>query len=325
MKRQFKSQMAEIIKAFIEQKHSVGYKYHENERYLLNFDEMCATNFPSANTVTKEVALAWAASGPNENRAGLARRISPVRELSRYIIRSGKNAYIIPKQCGKTPFRNFVPYIFTKEELSKIFEAADNLPPLERFPLNHLEAPIMIRLLYACGLRPYEGREILRKNIDLDKGTIFIPESKKFKDRIVVMDNSMLEMCRIYDEKSRIILPSSNYFFPCHGKIHSYHNKGWLNMIMDRCLLNSGVYDNVGIKPRPYDLRHTYATHTLFRWLEEGRDLNNCLPYLSAFMGHEKFQHTAYYIHLVPECLPNIQANYVINLTHFIPEVPHED
>jgi len=53
----------------------------------------------------------------------------------------------------------------------------------------------------------------------------------------------------------------------------------------------------------PYILRHNYATQTLMRWVEEGRDLDAMAPYLSAYMDHEKFSSTYYYILLLPERL----------------------
>jgi len=54
---------------------------------------------------------------------------------------------------------------------------------------------------------------------------------------------------------------------------------------------------------RPYDLRHRFASTVLLRWMDEGRDLYAMLPYLRAYMGHESFSSTAYYIHLMPENL----------------------
>jgi integrase len=56
-------------------------------------------------------------------------------------------------------------------------------------------------------------------------------------------------------------------------------------------------------KVRPYDLRHRFASTILQKWLTEERDFYAMLPYLRAYMGHEKFSHTAYYIHLLPENL----------------------
>ena len=60
-----------------------------------------------------------------------------------------------------------------------------------------------------------------------------------------------------------------------------------------------------GIAPAstPYTLRHNYATRTLMRWVEEGKDLEAWLPYLAAYMGHQKYSSTAWYVHLLPERL----------------------
>lgn len=58
-----------------------------------------------------------------------------------------------------------------------------------------------------------------------------------------------------------------------------------------------------GNKPRPYDLRHNFATRTLMRWIDEGRDVMALMPYLSTYMGHVSLEETLYYIHLLPERL----------------------
>ena len=49
--------------------------------------------------------------------------------------------------------------------------------------------------------------------------------------------------------------------------------------------------------------------------------MDNCLPYLSTYMGHEKFQYTAYYIHLVPDFVPEIRQLIEGKYDHIIPEV----
>ena len=53
--------------------------------------------------------------------------------------------------------------------------------------------------------------------------------------------------------------------------------------------------------PRPYDLRHAFATRNLIRWIDNGLDINHLLPYLSTYMGHSELDSTFYYIHLLPE------------------------
>jgi integrase len=72
----------------------------------------------------------------------------------------------------------------------------------------------------------------------------------------------------------------------------------------------------------PYDFRHNYATQTLMRWAEEGKDLNAWIPYLCAYMGHATFSSTFYYIHLLPERLRDM--NYM-SVCGIIPEVRDEE
>ena len=36
----------------------------------------------------------------------------------------------------------------------------------------------------------------------------------------------------------------------------------------------------------------------MMKFIDEGEDLNNILPYMSSYMGHSSFEETAYYIHL---------------------------
>jgi integrase len=69
----------------------------------------------------------------------------------------------------------------------------------------------------------------------------------------------------------------------------------------------------------PYTLRHNYATRTLARWVDEGRDLGVWLPYLSAYMGHATSTETAYYIHLLPQ---RIAATGLTAADGIIPEPP---
>ncbi len=62
----------------------------------------------------------------------------------------------------------------------------------------------------------------------------------------------------------------------------------------------AGIATSGEHSPRLYDFRHTFATHRLYRWMKEGKDITAMLPYLSAYMGHAQLSDTHYYIHLVP-------------------------
>jgi integrase len=72
---------------------------------------------------------------------------------------------------------------------------------------------------------------------------------------------------------------------------------------------------------RVYDLRHRFASACLIRWLDNGENLNNMLPYLRTYMGHGRLSETAYYIHILPENLVNTSAINWDVFNSMMPEV----
>ena len=59
-------------------------------------------------------------------------------------------------------------------------------------------------------------------------------------------------------------------------------------------------------------------------WVQEGKDLNACLPYLSLYMGHTHLTATDYYLHLVPEFFPAVKEKSRAYGANLIPEVDHD-
>jgi len=320
MSRIFVSALAKHITRFVEQKRALGFPYIDSERIVANFDKFCAEYYPEEQTITEEMGLRWATLRETEGKKSLSTRIGPVRELAKFMRREGSDAYLIPIDLGKCPSVRYLPHIFTDIELRQIFRASDNLTPSKHDPTCHIVAPVLFRLLYTCGLRPIEGRLIKREHIDLERGVLFIPESKSHKDRVVILSDSMTALCKKYDVIMRAMKPDSEYFFPANRKNPMFCHH-WVSDTLWRCWENAGIGDYSGNKPRPYDFRHTFATKTLYRWLKDGRDLDNCLPYLSAYMGHAHFEHTAYYIHLVPEYFPQMSQMDLERFADLLPEV----
>ena len=197
----------------------------------------------------------------------------------------------------------FNPYIFTDRELTALFTAIDNLPSDKNEPFITEIAPTLFRLIYTCGLRPNEGRELLCKNINLDTGEILITHTKRNKERIVVMSEDMLDYAKSYDRRRMIFSGSNPYFFPsisgdslACAKVYSSFNKAWGMAV---CNASNPTPHSVRI----FDLRHRFASACLNRWLDNGENLMNMLPYLRTYMGHNSLKETAYYVHILPESL----------------------
>ena len=321
MKKEFHSRFKNDIIKFLEQKRALGYVYAEEERILWKFDSFCIDNYPSKSILTKNIALKWVEIGNNESPKTRNKRVSLTRGLANYINSVGGDSYVIPCDLFSrdTPY---IPHLYTPEELSAIFSVLDQLQPNSRSPIRHLVIPVMFRMIYCCGLRPKEGRNLLRSDVDLKTGQVVIQDAKNHKDRVVVLSVDMLELCQQYDKNIDAVLPERQYFFPKSND--SPYQHGGIDKTYRKCLIDTKISFS-GNRPRMYDLRHTFATNVLFRWMKEGKEMYAYLPYLSAYLGHEIFSHTAYYIHLVPQYFSQISDMCLSKHSHLIPEIENED
>jgi len=316
----FTSKFAGHIESMLEYMEAIGRSRSSYESTLLNFDRFCCEKFPCETKITKEVAVEWMKRRPKENAGGLAVRAGVLRRLCGYVNSMGGEAYVLPEKYtgGKSAFE---PYIFTGEELNALFKAADKIEPEKNNPLKHLIIPVIFRLIYTCGLRPNEGRELKRRNIYFETGEILITETKMNKERIVVMSGDMLLLCRKYDTARNIFFNGGEYFFPsADGGVCSAQ---WLQNQFKFCWEQANSGRNISALPsvRVYDLRHRFASAVLNRWLDSKTDLYAKLPYLRSYMGHKNMSETAYYIHLLPENLAKSPGIDWSAFDEIIPEV----
>jgi len=298
---EFISSFASKLDAMFDYRVAHGYKRETHMPRLLKFDKFCADNFPEETELTREIVHAWIDSETITPR-GLTGAASTIRQFGKYLSAVDEEAYILPDKFA--PSRSaFAPHLFTDNELSLLFAEIDRLPQKKNEPFLHEIAPVLFRLIYTCGLRPNEGRELLKGNVNLDTGEILITNTKKNKERIVVTSDDMLSLCRQYDARRSIFGNGSPYFFPAsdgnaivNAKVHAALNCAWSAAT---CTPQNRIPRSI----RVYDLRHRFASACLNRWLDESRNLMAMLPYLRAYMGHDNLSETAYYIHILPENL----------------------
>ena len=310
------------IEGLIEQKQLLGYPYHSSARILQQFNSYCSKRFPDELTITRDIGLGWATLKENEHQNGLLRRITPIRQLAKYMNSIGVAAYIIPPKIPKKQIR-YVPHIYTTPELTAFFRSIDNCQPSSFSQTRYLVIPVFFRLLYCCGLRSSEARLLHVSDFDLSAGTIFIRESKGHKDRVVYLSDDLIQLCQTYDKKMRNSLPEREAFFPNSQGLF-YHDS-----IVD-CWFHE-FWDNLdtakqcsGNSPRVHDFRHTFAVNRLNQWIVEGKDINAYLPYLSIYLGHVHQADTDYYLHLVPEFFPVFREKAGRISEDLLPEVDYE-
>jgi integrase/recombinase XerD len=314
----FSSNFKPYIEGLIEQKQAIGYPYESPSGILKRFDRFCSNNYPTSTALTAEITMHWAVKRTDEHVNNLFRRITPIRQLAKYMNSIGVEAYVIPSKIPAKQIR-YVPHIFTQPELRAFCSEIDKCLPSPFSPAKHLVIPVFFRLLYCCGLRSSEARLLNAGDIDLSTGRMFIRQSKGHKDRTVMLAEDVLALCRKYETKVNRIFPDRQAFFP--NSKGEFYNRSipdyWFHLFWDH-LVVAGNYS--GNLPRVHDFRHAFSVRRLNLWVMEGKDINAYLPYLSMYLGHVHLTDTDYYMHFASEFFPTFKRKSTLACADLIPE-----
>ena len=311
------------IQSYITLKRSVGYKYDAEAGHLKRFDEFTLEKYSNATVLTKDIVLDWCSKKTYEAQANQCSRASMIRQFGKYLDSIGLKAYIIPK--GYYPAEEqYMPYIYTVDELTRFFAETDKCQYCLECPYRHQIMPVIFRMIYMCGLRASEARLLKVSDVDLENGVLTINHSKKDNSRLVPMSDVLAERCRNFSNKVHPYRIPEDYYFPALGGkpmtiVNLYHN---FRRFLWRAKISHG---GRGRGPRIHDFRHTYAVHCLKKWTEQEKDLAVYFPVLKTYMGHDSFKDTAYYLRMTADVFPDITLKIETKYPGIIPQLEEGD
>lgn len=168
---------------------------------------------------------------------------------------------------------NKFPVILNRSELKELFRTPKSL-----------KQRVVLTLVYSAGLR---GREVINLkigDIDFERMTIHIRQTKYKKDRIVPLSPTVVIGLKKYLQQEK----PEQWFF--NGKqLGSKYSTQGLSWVMRDNLKNTSIKKQVNL----HSLRHAYATHLL----EEGVNIVT----LKNLLGHANISTTMIYLH-VAQC-----------------------
>lgn len=310
-----------LIQEFLEFKRSTGFKYDKEAGYLKQFSTFCAQAQVAEPVLTKELAYAWCEKRPIEHpRNGTEQRITVLRQFAFYLVSMGHDAYIpIHVTNKKSRKSKYVAYVFTHEEIARIFEHCDKIHPHRRSSM-HLVMPVFVRLLYSTGLRIMEGLKLQLKHVDFVNGILRIESAKYDKPRLIPLSEAMFKILKQYCAVMHPKCLADDYLFiGITREPYSHHN---IYVKFREVLLQARIsHAGRGNGPRIHDIRHTYACHALQRAAKRNIDLHTALPILSTYMGHSSIQATSQYLRMTAEVYPSIIDTVNAVCSYVIPEV----
>ncbi len=215
-----------------------------------------------------EYLVALARDPKSPSRSSFKHMVYGLRYYYR-LLGMNKKAIALPSLKGETK----LPVILNRAELKELFST----PKL-------LKQRIVLALIYSAGLRGQEVINLKLSDVDFERMTIHIRQSKYKKDRIVPLSPTMALGLKRYLKAEN---PHSWLF---NGKQPSsqYSIRG-LSWVMRENLKKTSISKQVNL----HTLRHTYATHLL----EEGLNIVT----LKDLLGHAEITTTMIYLH-VAQC-----------------------
>jgi integrase/recombinase XerD len=298
----FTGPLKDEMSAFILLKRSVGNKYEAEVGVLKRFDRYLTHNYPAITGLPKESVTGWCTKQPHEKPANQCSRSSIIRQFAKYLDSTGLRAYILPENAYPSG-PQYVPHIYTHDELVRFFAETDKCHFCVSCPSRHLVMPVFFRLVFECGLRCSEARNLLVGDVDLEKGYLTIREAKNRNRRLVMVSASMLKRLSTYANAVHPFPEENAIFFP--GSPGRPMTLGNVYKNFRRFLWRAGI-SHMGDGPRVHDFRHTFAVYRLKAWSEQGKDLMAMLPVLKTYMGHDSFNETAYYLRMTADVFLDI-------------------
>ena len=301
---------------YLELHQGVGMDYQPNQSLLIHLDRFLeAQGILSIEAITSEVIERWVGTATGNART----RIIKVRMAWRFFhhllgLKVVCDNPISPvlHALGRRPSSTFKPFIFTKEQVASILDAARQLPSNPQFPLRAETCSTMFALLYGLGLRMGEACRLRVRDLSLSDATLFIDQTKFYKSRYVAFGPKLGSRLQQFLNLRRSRQPSLGEDDPLFIALGPSH--------VDQSGRNNtfrALVDRMGIRglpgqraPRPHDMRHSFAVHRLLRWYRDGADVQSKLPVLSTFMGHIDPTSTQVYLTMTADLLQEANGRF---------------
>ncbi|MEN6326028.1 MAG: tyrosine-type recombinase/integrase [Syntrophomonas sp.] len=314
----FASPLGGLLEQYIAHRRMRGYKSAGGEEDIRQFDVYAAALPITTDRLTKELVEVYIARRPGEKPSTQCHRVSTVRCFGKYLVRCGMDAYVLPNGVLTVGKYGFVPYVLSTKEVTRLMGAADLLPYRACSPQRHIVMPMMLRLIYSCGLRISEAIKLRVEDVDLQTGVLLVRAAKFNKDRYVPMAPSLLQRCQNYAARLAVGGNAKSPFLPSPAR--GLYSKSTIGHAFRQCLVIAGI-PHTDDGPTVHSLRHSFAVHNLVRWGMEGKDVNALLPYLSAYMGHENLLGTERYLRMTVEMFPEMRDRISAGCSWIMPEV----
>lgn len=299
---------------FLQYKRFLGYKYKTEEIVIKEIAKFLNDN--NVSVITKEVSKMYARMNLNLSCNTIARNMGVFREFCDYLKLNSIQCYQVPLKLYPQNHDSYFPYIFSKTEIKLIYSNLNFIEKDYHYSYYQKNAyPLVVKLLYQTGMRIGEVLS-LKYNDYLDGNHFILRNTKNDEERLIYLPDSLNKDFKIFYCKFKNCYSENDKIFLCSdSSIRKYFSK---------VLQISNIKSNTN-KPRLHDLRHTFITHKIQKFIDDGKNLDNMMPILQAYVGHKSVNSIAYYFHMTNDILNEINIVSEEQLGYLIPKLKEDD
>ena len=283
---------------YLQLRRGLGYGLRRDEKLLGQFLDYLDDLGHAAFTV--DDALAWAKLPEPASPGWLGMRLSVVRSFAAYLHTLDPAVPVVPPGLLSGRGRRAVPYLYSDEDLAALFCQAETL----KTPLRTATMRTLIGLLAVTGMRLGETLAVDDNDFDADTDILLVRHGKFGKQRLLPLHQSTAAALIAYRAVRDAWFPtpvSPALLVSQAGTRLLVFNVG---VTFARLVRRAGLAPrSPSCRPRPHDLRHTFAVRTLLGWYRDGGDIDARLPLLSTYLGHVSPKNTYWYFDTAPELM----------------------
>ena len=224
---------------------------------------------------------------------------SSLRQFCSFLTLLGIDAAIVPPKYMRAARSEFRPYIFSDNELHRLVNAADALPPARRSSVHQQVYPVLVRLLIGTGMRIGEVLALTRADVDPSNGVINVINGKNGVSRYIPVADSLKKILHDYAETIDMAEGNKPFFTSSYTGEHLTYSA--MKYMFPKMFRAAGIYMADGKTPNIHPIRHTFCTRSLEKMLESGMDVYTAVPILAAYVGHVNYMDTEKYIHFTEQ------------------------
>jgi integrase/recombinase XerD len=290
--------LRQALAGYLDLRRGLGFKLERDAKLLDQFIGYLEQR--EASTVTVADALAWATLPAGASPGWLRMRITVVRGFAAYLATLDPSAEVPPASLLPGGTHRAVPYLYSAADIAALLAQAEQL----KTPLRRATIKTLIGLLTVTGMRRGEAIALDDEDFDARRGLLLVRHAKLGKHRLLPLHPTTVAAVRDYRRlrDQRFPRPVSEALLVSSAGTRLLHyNVGLTFTTLTRRAGLAGR--SGGCRPRPHDLRHSFAVATLLDWCRDGGEVAARMPLLSAYLGHADPAGTYWYLQASPELL----------------------